>query len=267
MPFVDTSLKNRTIVVTGAGSGIGKGVALYLAEQGARLALTDKSDSALRAVCTEINKTHPEVEVVSALADVTSEEAVKEAVAQFAQKLGRLDGLANCAGINLPSPLCHELSWDLFASHLDVNMKGTFLFCKYFAAQAMEREEGAEVPEGGFAVVNVGSNSSVMGMTNLTAYCASKHAVLGFSRAMAKEYATRNMRVNVVAPGPIDTPMLHSFSPSSSDPSFVQSIADGLPMKRIGEPEEVARVVGFLLGSGATYTTGAIVPIDGGWTA
>ncbi|GAA5914086.1 hypothetical protein JCM5296_003571 [Sporobolomyces johnsonii] len=264
-PSSPNPLSGRAVVVTGCASGIGRATALHLAERGARLALTDKDAAAGRALCEEIKQRGFQVDMVFAALDCTDEAAVGKLVRTFRKSYKRLDGLVNCAGINLPTHESHSVDMDLWAKMMDVNARGTFAFCKHYAQCVVTAPEEVETPAGGYSIVNVGSTASLTGLENSSVYCASKHAVLGFSRAMAKEYALRGIRVNVVAPGPIDTPLLHNLF-QDSDGGLDEAI-EAVPMKRIGQPEEVARVIGFLLGSDASYVTGAVLPVDGGWTA
>ncbi|BGP00646.1 Glucose 1-dehydrogenase peroxisomal 2,4-dienoyl-CoA reductase [Rhodotorula toruloides] len=152
-PSSSEPLFDRAVIVTGCASGIGRAVALLLAEKGARLALTDKDADEGRRLCSEIKETYPNVDLAYATLDVTDEEAVGRLVRSFKKSFKRLDGLVNCAGVNLPSPEVHQVKVDLWSQTMDVNARGTFAFCKHFAAMVIADEEVADPPKGGYAVV------------------------------------------------------------------------------------------------------------------
>ncbi|BGP26952.1 Glucose 1-dehydrogenase peroxisomal 2,4-dienoyl-CoA reductase [Rhodotorula toruloides] len=152
-PAPPSPLFDRAIIVTGCASGIGRAVALLLAEKGARLALTDKDADEGRRLCGEIKERFPNVDLAYATLDVTDEEAVGRLVRSYKKSFRRLDGLVNCAGINLPSPELHQVKVDLWSQTMDVNARGTFAFCKHFAAAVVADEEVTEPPKGGYAVV------------------------------------------------------------------------------------------------------------------
>ncbi|GAA5933801.1 SDR family NAD(P)-dependent oxidoreductase [Sporobolomyces koalae] len=256
-------LNGRAIVVTGCASGIGRAVAIYLAERGARLALTDKDAQGGRDLCQDIKQRGLKSDMAFAALDCTDEAAVGKLVRTFRKSYKRLDGLVNCAGVNFPPRSVDTVDLEYYSLTLDTNLKGTFAFCKHFVASVKKDQQDDQEPQhrpGGYSIVNLGSTASLSGTENASIYTASKHAIAGFSKSLARETASIGIRVNTVAPGPIDTPLLHAHC---QDPEALDDLIDKIPMQRIGHPDEVAKVVGFLLGSESSYVTGAVIPVDG----
>ncbi|KXH44275.1 3-oxoacyl-(acyl-carrier-protein) reductase [Colletotrichum simmondsii] len=248
------SFKNKNIAITGAASGIGRATAIYLASRGASLAISDVQTDALKAFAEELKTSNPGIHIEATVVDVSNPEKVREWIQDTKKTFGRLDGAANIAGTGASSPVPLEAQsdqeWEFL---LGINLSGT-MFCL--------REELKHISDGG-SIVNA---SSVLGLRSFpghgaSAYVASKHAVLGLTRNAAREYGHRQIRVNCINPGGIDTPMMQP-KPGGADPMM------GMlpPISRMGKPEEVAALIGFLLGDESTYISGTSVVIDGGLT-
>ena len=191
-----TTLKGKACLITGASSGIGAAVARRFAKEGARLCLVARSTGRLRALAQELASPQGTPLVVEA--DVGLEQQVKNAVSQAMASQGGIDVLVNCAGTVYFTPIdeTDESQWN---DVIDSNLKGTFLFCKHLVPGMLERGYGD--------IVNIGSIASHQGFENSTAYCAAKHGVLGFSRALALEVRKRGLRVITVSPGSVNTPL------------------------------------------------------------
>lgn len=189
-------------------------------------------------------------------ADVADAEAVADAVDQACGEFGGLDLAINAAGVGMPTPL-EELDADGWREVIGINLSGTF---------HLDREAGLRMMEAdGGAIVNVGSELSVIGMAQYSAYCASKFGVIGLTKALAAELAPK-VRVNVVCPGPIDTPMMDAELEWYPDPVATRREAiERVPLKRFATPEEVVDSIGFLAFR-APFATGAVLPLDGGTT-
>jgi NAD(P)-dependent dehydrogenase (short-subunit alcohol dehydrogenase family) len=192
-------------------------------------------------------------------ADVSKESHVTRMVKETIAAFGRLDVLVNNAGIVLAKKITEttEGEWDRVMS---VNLKGVFL-CAKAAINVMRRR-------GGGVIVNVASELGLVGGADVAAYCASKGGIVQLTKAMAIDHACDNIRVNCVCPGPVATPLLDSIIRQASDPAAERRhIEESSPLKRIGRPEQIASVIAFLASDDASHMTGAIVAVDGGWTA
>lgn len=234
-------------MITGAASGIGAAVATLLAERGTSLLLIDRDEGQLTKLAAKLSS----ASVATVAADVTDEAAMLEAVASTRDTRDPLAGLVTCAGIEVLGPIDQVDPGD-WTRCIAVNLTGTYL-----ALRAALPELAAT---GGSAVL-VASDGGVAGAPNYTAYCASKHGVVGLMRSAALELAPRGVRINGVAPGFVDTPMASRIF--AGDRAGMHAYARSLPMGRFAEPVEVAKVVHHLLSDDASYTSGSIYMIDG----
>lgn len=242
------TLEGKVALITGGARGIGRAIALRLARDGVRIAIGDL----LREEGLNTQKEVKEAgsEAMFAALDVTDEASVKDAVAQVEGRWGRIDILANNAGITRDRLLLRlsEQDWDAV---LDVNLKGAYL-CSRAVLPLMLRQRWGRIV-GTASVVGLAGNP---GQTN---YAASKAGLIGFTKALAREVATRNITVNAVAPGYIETQMVQALSEKVQE-----AILGQIPMGRFGTPEDVAGVVAFLCSEEAGYITGHVINVDGG---
>jgi NAD(P)-dependent dehydrogenase (short-subunit alcohol dehydrogenase family) len=250
----------KVALITGAGGGIGRATAERLASEGAALLLADVAEAALAESAEAARQAG--ARVVAAAADVTRPEDFEALVARAERELGGLDLLVNNAGIEGVVAPIESYPLDVFDRVLAVNVRGVFLGMRA-AAPALRRR-------GGGAIVNLASVAGVTGDPNLSAYIASKHAVIGLTRSGALAFGKDGVRVNAVAPSPVETRMMRSLEAGMGGPQGAEMVrklvSERIPLGRYAEPAEVAALIAFLGSDEARFITGSIYTIDGGMT-
>lgn len=242
----------KVALVTGGGSGMGRAAALAFGREGARVAVADVDAIGGEETVRQIAAVGGDA--FFAQTDVSQGAAVESLIARTVKRYGRLDCAFNNAGINEEHGPLADLAGELWDRILAVNLKGIFLCMKY--------EIPAMLRGGSGAIVNNASIVGLRGSRNHPAYVASKHGVVGLTRATARDYAARGIRVNAVCPGAIRTPMYVRME--GSDPARDGEIAASLPIGRLGQPEDVAAAVLWLCSDAAAFITGHALVVDGG---
>jgi NAD(P)-dependent dehydrogenase (short-subunit alcohol dehydrogenase family) len=249
--------EGKVVLITGAAGGIGRAAAVRFAAEGARLGLVDLSRDGLRETQAAVEKVGGVGHAVEA--DVTRSADVARYAAAVAERWGGVDCFFNNAGILGDVRALVDYPEETFDRVLAVNVKGVWLGIKTVAPLLRAR--------GGGVIVNTASIAGLRGSRNLVAYTASKHAVVGLTRTAALELAPAGVRVNAVCPSPIDTAMVQALERGASPANpaaFHERMAGTIPLRRYGQPEEVAALVAFLCSADAAYITGGIYPVDGG---
>jgi len=250
---VTGKLATKNALITGAGSGIGRSIALGLAAEGAAVLCVDQNGESVARTCQMIERSGGRA--VSDVGDVANSGDVRRIVRAGVDALGAFDILVNNAGIGMLGTVIEldEATWDRV---MEVNVKSIFLFSKEILPSMAEK--------GGGSVINIASVSGLTASAGRAVYTASKGAVVLLTRAMALDHAEDGIRVNAICPGVTVTPMTEK---SLEDPPTLQQKLDDTPLRRLASPDEIAPMAVFLASDDASFMTGATVPVDGGWTA
>lgn len=251
--------EKKVMIITGAAMGLGLAASHELASKGYNLTLVDYNEESLNGAKEEIQNKYPDIQILTVVADVSNEEAVKNYVDQTVSTFGRIDGLYNNAGIEGKQAPITEYDVSVFKKVIDINLMGVYYTLRYVIPIMQKQNYGR--------IVNVASVGGLRGVLNQMPYVASKHAVSGMTKNAALEYGRYGIITNAIAPGAILTPMVaEAFRQvNPEDPKAAEAeYATHNPTKRLGLPHEVAKVVAFLLSEENSYVSGQTIAIDGG---
>jgi NAD(P)-dependent dehydrogenase (short-subunit alcohol dehydrogenase family) len=247
-------MNTQVVLITGALTGIGRAAALTFAQEGAHLVVSGRRDKEGQELAAELQKLG--AEAIFIRSDVRHEREVRDLVDKTVARFGRLDAAVNCAGTEgKPGPVTEQTA-ETYAATFDTNVLGTLL--------SMKHELRVMLSQGSGSIVNVSSTYGRTGAAGASVYAASKHAVEGLTKSAALEAAASGVRVNLVAPGPIETGMLDRFAGTAERKA---GLAATVPLNRVGRPEEVAQTITFLASDKASFITGASYVVDGGKAA
>jgi len=250
---MDLELQGKAAIVTGAASGIGRAIACALSREGADLVLADIDTAGCEATLALMREARDDARGVVIRADAALPEDHAATVRAAVEAFGGLDVAVNNAGVGGEAAILGEMSAEGWRRVIDINLNGVF--------HAMHAQLPALLARGGGSIVNIASILGQVGWRTASAYVASKHGVVGMTRAAALEYATQGIRINAVGPGFVETPIL------GRDPQALAQLAALHPVRRLGRPEEIGDLVAWLASARASLVTGAYYPADGGYLA
>ncbi|MDQ0225719.1 SDR family NAD(P)-dependent oxidoreductase [Metabacillus niabensis] len=245
---------SKVAIITGAGSGLGQATAVRLAEEGVNIVAVDVSEKGGNETVELVKKLG--VESIFIKADVSKATEVKKYVDETVERFGKIDYFFNNAGISGSGKFYLDTTIEEIEQIVGINLMGALYGVRYVAEVMLKN--------GGGSIVNTASSAGVIGQDSVVTYSATKHAIVGITKSMVAEYAKDGLRVNAIAPGPTETPMVKAFY--EANPEMKANATGGIPQKRLGTPEEVAELVTFLLASKAQYINGEVIRIDGGFT-
>ena len=249
-------LDDKTILVTGGSTGIGRATARILAAEGAIVVIADVQDEQGEQTVASITEAGGRASF--AHVDVADYDGVRELIATIVNNHGRLDGAFNNAGIEGPTAKILDVPLEDWDRVIRVNLTGVFV-CMKCAVEQMVTQDG------GGSIVSTASVAGIVGLAGAASYNAAKHGVVGLTRTVALEYASRNIRVNAVCPGFIETPMLDRVTDASV--KIRDQLIGAVPMRRVAKPDEIGDTVAWLMSDKSSYVTGVALPVDGGWVA
>jgi NAD(P)-dependent dehydrogenase (short-subunit alcohol dehydrogenase family) len=247
--------QGKVALVTGAAAGIGLATAKAFVEAGAAVALLDIDEAGVKREAEALKVSG--YQALGLRCDIAREDEVKGCIEKTVAELGRLDLACNNAGIHVPSTETADATGQDFDRAIAVNLRGVWNCMKHELVYMRQQAQGS--------IVNVSSNSGLAGIAGLGAYTASKHGVIGLTKSAALEYATKGIRINVVCPGPVQTPMVDRAL--QDHPERMQSVIYSIPLGRLGKPEEIASAILWLSSPGASFAVGSVLIVDGGYTA
>jgi len=243
-------LKGKVAFVTGAGRGIGKAIARRLAEEGAKVAVADLDETSARSTAAEIGSG-----AIGLKIDISDSNVVRAAIAEAERALGPIDILVNNAGWDKAEPFIKstEATWDKVIA---INLKGPINCTRAVLDGMIARNRGR--------IVSIGSDAGRVGSSGEAVYSGAKGGIIAFSKTLAREVARNNIGVNVVCPGPTDTALLAQVG--ESNPKLLEGLKHAIPMRRLGQPEDIAAAVAFLASDDASFVTGQTLSVSGGLT-